>query len=148
MPWETLKRNFGALMILDEHAWNGVSVLCTQEPVRHWVSSLRFFPSGDTPAKHLVDWGQTSFNRYLQEVSPRVVVAEDGILKPGWNYRSLLQAMYIMLYLDLTGGNAIRKCQSRGCPNYFRVGSQGGSIYCSTKCANRASTRLGRGQEP
>jgi hypothetical protein len=135
-------------MILDEHAWNGVSVLCTREPVRHWASSLLSFPSGDTPAEHLVDGGQTSLNRHLQEVSPQAVLGEDGNLEQVWSCRSLLQAMRLMLLLDRTGGNTIKKCQSRGCPNYFRVGSQGKSIYCSEGCANRASTRLGRGQDP
>jgi hypothetical protein len=53
-----------------------------------------------------------------------------------------------MLFLDLTGGNTIKKCKSRGCPNYFRVGSQSKSKYCSEQHASRASTRMGRGQEP
>jgi hypothetical protein len=89
-----------------------------------------------------------SVNLYLQEVSPRVLLGEDGNLKRGWHYSSLLQAMYIMMWLDLTGDNTIKKCQSGGCPNYFRVGSQSKSRYCSDRCANRASTRMRRGQEP
>ena len=43
-----------------------------------------------------------SFNSYLREVSPRVVTGEDGNLERGWSCRSLLRAMYVMLYLDLT----------------------------------------------
>lgn len=50
--------------------------------------------------------------------------------------------MYVMLYLDLTGGNTIKNCESRGCPNYFRVGPQSKSRYCSERCANRTSTNL------
>jgi hypothetical protein len=87
-------------------------------------------------------------NQYLEGVSPRAFIGEDGNLERGWRYRSLLQAMHVMLFLDLTGGATIKKCQSRGRPNYFRVGPQGKSKYCSRRCANRASTRTGRGQEP
>ncbi len=149
VPWETIKKDFGALVVLDEQAWKGVSILCTRESINRWTLHLLFFPSDDTPVDYLVsDDGGMSFNSYLQEVSPRVVIGKDGNLQRGWRCRSLLQAMYVMLYLDLTGGNTIRKCQSRGCSNYFRVGSQGKSRYCSQRCANRASTRMRRGQEP
>jgi hypothetical protein len=83
-----------------------------------------------------------------EDVSPRALIGKDRNLERRWRYRSLLQAMYIMHFLDLTGGIIIKKCQSRGCPNYFRAGSLIKSKYCSTRCANRASTRKGRGQEP
>jgi hypothetical protein len=150
--WEEIQEDFGALLVLDkdEETFKGVSVLCTREPVRRWTVGLRFFPSGDTPIEDLAigsDYG-TSLNHYLQEVSPYAFLGRYGNLERGWEYRSLLQAMYVMLFLDLTGGNAIKKCQSRGCPNYFRVGSQSRSRYCSERCANRASTRMRRGQEP
>jgi hypothetical protein len=81
-------------------------------------------------------------------VSPRPFIGEDGNLERGWRCGSLLEAMGVMLFLDLTGGNTIKRCQSRGCLNYYRVGSQPQSKYCSDQCATRASTRLGRGQEP
>lgn len=148
VPWEVLKEYYGALMVLDEGSWKGVSVLCTREPIRRWTVSLRFFPSGDTPVEDLVGDESNSFNSYLQEVSPRAVIGKNGNLERGWRYRNLLQAMYVMLYSDLTGGHTIKKCQSRGCPNHFRLGPQAKSKYCSQRCANRASTRMRRGQEP
>jgi hypothetical protein len=150
VPWEKIREYFGALLILDLASWKGVSVLCTREPLRRWTINLRFFPSGETPIEELTlgsDYG-TSLNSYLQEVSPYALLGEDGDLERGWHCRSLLQAMYMMLFLDLTGGNNIRKCQSRGCPNYFRVGAQSKSKYCSLRHANRAFTRMKRGQEP
>jgi hypothetical protein len=82
------------------------------------------------------------------ESSERAFIGEDGNVKRGWRCGSLLEAMGVMLFLDLSGGNTIKKCGSRGCLHYFRVGSQSKSKYCSERCANRASTRLGRGQEP
>jgi hypothetical protein len=148
VSWEKIRQDFGALLIADLTSWKGVSVLCTREPLRRWRVSLSFFPSGETPGEDLVSDSGISLNTHLQEVSPRVLLNQDGGLERGWHYRSLLQAMYVMLYLDLTGGNTIKNCESRGCPNYFRVGPQSKSRYCSERCANRASTRMRRGQEP
>jgi hypothetical protein len=148
VPWESIRRDFGALMILDEQSYLGVSVFCTREPLLRWNLHIHYFPSGDEPVEYLASEDNYTANSYLQEVSPRILLAEDRNLEPSWNYRTLLQAMSVMLYLDLTGDNTIRRCQSRGCPNYFRVGSQSKSKYCSTRCANRASTRMRRDQVP
>jgi hypothetical protein len=147
--WEEIRKDFGALLVLDEEAFKGVSVLCTREPLRRWTVSLQLFPSGDTPAEQLAnDRSLSSFNSYLEQAAPRAVLGKDGNLERGWSCRSLLQAMYVMLWLDLTGGSTIKKCKRRKCSNYFRIGSQSKSIYCSRKCADTASTRKGRGQEP
>ena len=144
-----IKKIYGAVLILDNEAPDGVSVLCTQEPLRRWEMGFRFFPSfAPSGVLEIDEKSYVSLNRYLEDVSPRAHIGPNGNLERGWRYRSLLQAMYVMLYLDLTGGSTIKKCQSRGCPNYFRSGPQGRSKYCSGRCANRASTRIGRGQEP
>jgi hypothetical protein len=149
VPWEEIQEDFGALLILDDASFTGVSIVCTREPLARWQHSVIFFPSGDTPVELLVSTERfVSFNSFLEEVSPRAVMGEDGNLERGWYCRSLIQAMYVMLYLDLTGGNTIKKCQSRGCLNTFRVGSQSTSKYCSKQCAYRAATRMSRGQEP
>jgi hypothetical protein len=152
-PWEVIKRDFGAYMILDKESLLGVSVLCTREPLPRWRVSLHNFPSGDESVETLAATDSYSanpylLNMYLREVSPLAVIGEGGNLDRSWYCRSLLQAMYVMFYLDLTSDNTIRKCMSRGCPNYFRVGSQSDSKYCSKRCAYRAATRMGRGQEP
>ncbi len=149
VPWEEIKKDYGVVLILDEGAPDGVSVLCTREPICRWEMSFRFLPSAaPSGALELDEDGYVSLNTYLEDVSPRAFVSVDGNLERGWRYRSLLQAMYVMLFLDLTGGSTIKKCESRGCPNYFRVGPQSRSKYCSNRCANRASTRMGRGQVP
>jgi hypothetical protein len=153
VPWEIIQRDFGAFMILDKESLLGVSVLCTRELLPRWEQRLLYFPSGDESVESLAatdSYSRHSYllNSFLQEVSPLAVIGEGGNLGRSWYCRSLLQAMYVMFYLDLTGGMAIKKCQSRGCPNYFRVGPQRESKYCSERCANRASTRMRRGQEP
>ena len=78
-------------------------------------------------------------------VNPR----EDEDMGRGWRCSSLLQAMYLMLWLDLTGGRSVVKCRARGCPNWFRQGSQPNSIYCPhpkdpsrpSPCADREEHR-------
>jgi hypothetical protein len=146
--WEVIKKRYGAFMILDEEAYLGVSILCTRELFLPWQTNLVRFPSSDESVETLASDDHGSFNMYLREVSPRVFLGGDGNVKPGWYCNNLLQAMAVMFYLDLIGGSTVRKCQSRGCPNYFREGSQLKTVYCSEKCANRASTRMARGQEP
>jgi hypothetical protein len=149
MPWEGIRKYFGGLTILDDKAPEGVSVLCTREPLHYWEVGFRFFPSGaPSGALELDEDGYAFLNAFLEEVSPRAFIGEDGNLERGWRYRNLLQAMYVMLFLDLTGGNTIKKCKRRRCSNYFRVGSQSKSIYCTPRCASAASTRKGRGQDP
>jgi hypothetical protein len=87
-------------------------------------------------------------NRELMGMAPYVSTNEDGQYERGWRCPSLLRDMYLMLYLDLTGGSTIRECASWDCPKAFRAGPQNRTIYCSTRHANRASTRMGRGQKP
>jgi hypothetical protein len=148
VPWEEISEDFGGLLLLDEGTFKGVSILCTREPLRRWITDLRFFHSGDSPVELLVGDYPTTLNSYISETSPRTILGEDGNLTRGWHYRSLLQAMHLMVYLDLTGGNTVKRCRSRGCPNYFRIGPQSESKYCSGRCAYRASTLMRRGQKP
>jgi hypothetical protein len=75
----------------------------------------------------------------------------DDEMDRGWRCSSLLEAMYLMLWLDLTGGRSIVKCQAKGCPNWFRQGSQPGSMFCphpddplKSRCALREMKRQSR----
>ena len=73
--------------------------------------NLDFFPPlRDMSAEELAK----SLNPFLDCVSPRAFVGEDGRLENGWRCRNLWEAMWVMLYLDLIGDNTIRKCESRG----------------------------------
>jgi hypothetical protein len=144
-PWEEIKARFGALMVLDEESPSGVSVLCTREAHTDWLIHLDQIPSPDAAsAEDMANY----LRPLLSDVGPRPLVGEDGRLERGWRCGSLLEAMGLMLLWDTTEDSTIKKCASRGCPYYFRLGSQSGAVYCSLECANRASTRMGRGQEP
>jgi SAM-dependent methyltransferase len=142
---EEARERFGDLLVLDVTTPTRVSVLCTAEPFDSWRREAAFFTSAETPDRvHLIE----TINDEIGGVSPYISRGEDGWLERSWRCRSLLQATYMMLYLDLTSDNTIRKCQRGGCPDYFRVGAQCKSKYCTERCANAASTRMRRGQEP
>ena len=144
VPWTVIKEQFGAQLLLDPKSEWGVSVVCAREPVDDWLECLDNFPSSaDMSAEVLASY----LNSVLDNVSPSVLVSDNGTLEGGWRCSSLLEAMHVMLFLDLTSDRTVSKCQRSGCPNYFRMGSQE-SKYCSTDCANHASTRMWRGQKP
>lgn len=146
VSWNVIKEKFGALLVLDETSRSGVSVLCTREPLfGGWLRHLDSVPSlDDKPVAEVADY----LSSVLVDVSICALVGEGGELRRGWRCDSLLDAMHLMLFLDATSDYTVKKCDSRGCPNYFRVGPQSSSKYCSERCANRASTRMQRGQEP
>jgi len=61
----------------------------------------------------------------------------------GWSFDSLLSALYLMLYLDLTKGSVIRLCANKLCGNYFVPGKdkRADAEYCCTGCQDRAEKR-------
>ena len=56
---------------------------------------------------------------------------------------SLLQAMYLMVFLDFTGGNKVRRCKRQDCRTYYRLGAHE-SDYCSSRCTSVITTRRSR----
>ncbi len=146
--WEEVKEIYGCYVVPDRYSNSGITILSTREPLFWWENELENFPS----EKHLkAEYGfslGTINRRIAGNVSPRGYVNERGQAERGWRCPSLLKALYLMLYLDLTGGRGIRKCGRSDCQNHYRAGPQSNSKYCSTRCANAASTRKGRGQEP
>lgn len=146
--WPEVGELFGCYVVLDKHSWPGVTIMSTREPVFWWQYELENFPSGESlKAEHGFALDVIS-QRMAGNVSPRGYVNEQGRAERGWRCPYLLKALYLMLYLDLTGGREIRRCEKSGCQEYYRAGPQSSSKYCSTKCANAASTRIGRGQTP
>jgi len=143
--WNAIKEQFGGLLVLDGSLFPGVHVICTREPLIRWSQMLAAF-------SYLRDMTMeeqaNALNGSLVDASPFVHVTEDRNLERSYQCHNLLTAMYLMFYLDLTGGSTIKKCQSSGCPEYFRTGAQSESIYCSKRCASRAATRRGRGLTP
>ena len=143
--WEEAKERYGGVLVLDARSSSRASVLCTKESSVGWDLKLEDFPAPPYGRSRAL---ATYLNKELIGVSPLLHLSEDGEYERGWRCPSLLKAMYLMLWFVLTGGSAIRQCESRGCSTYFRVGSQSRTKYCSKQHANLASTRMGRGQEP
>lgn len=146
--WEEVKQLYGCYVVLDKHSDSGVTLLSTREPLFWWQMELRSFP----PKERLTsDYGfslDLMNSRMAGSVSPRGYTNERGQAERGWRCPYLLKALYLMLYLDVTGGRSIRRCEKSDCQNHYRAGPQSKSKYCSGRCANAASTRLSRGQEP
>lgn len=145
--WGEVRTDFDALFVLDPSRRAKCSVLVRRESVRSWQRQLEDFPAPPYEAEHLPILARI-VNEWLIDISPKVVLGERGELARGWHYGTLLQAMYLMLMLDLSGGSRLKECESHDCQTYFRLGPQSGTKYCSERHASRASTRIGRGQEP
>jgi hypothetical protein len=145
--WEEVRKGFDALFVLDPGRRARSSVLVRRESAFSWQRELEDFPSPPYEGEHLsvLAW---ILNERLADISPKTVLGEHGGLAWGWRCGTLLQAMYLMLLLDLSGGVSLKECESHDCQTYFRLGPQGGTKYCSERHASRASTRIGRGQEP
>lgn len=145
--WEEVRANYDALFVFDPARRSKASVLVQKEGLFSWKLELEHFPPPPYEQEHLpaLAW---VFGDWLADVSPIADLGEHGELTQNWRCNTLLQAMYLMLFLDLTGGSQLRECASHDCSNYYRLGPQSNSKYCSVKHANRASTRLQRGQEP
>lgn len=122
-------------------------MLVRKESPFAWYTVLEDFPAPPY-AKELLPTLAFVLNDQLADVSPKVLPGAHGRLTWNWHCNTLLQAMYLMLLLDLSGGSQLRECASHDRVTYSRVGSQGKTLYCSEKHANRASTRLQSGQVP
>ena len=153
--WEDVKQQYGGLLVSDEDTAVRVSVLCTSEPLADWWLALMDFPfEEERPDKpHLKElrpdnpYLKRYLNSRLTDIWSFSPEGEEG-LRWGWR-SSLLQAIHLMLWLDLIGGRFVRECGLHDCSNYFREGSQGDkTLYCSLKHTNLASTRSSLGQTP
>ena len=142
--YEEVRERFGIRFVLDQHARTGVSIIATREPLDFWLDELRKF----LPAPP----GPEYFDQALEDVSPRAVANQEGGLASSWRCPSLLKAVYLMLYLDVTSSVRLLKCQAPNCPDYYRAGPLSRpSKYCppslgeeQSKCASRASSAMYR----
>jgi hypothetical protein len=150
IKWERAKDPFGGLLVLTEDTSFRVAVLSTREHTDSWRTALLDFPSGDLLRLENRTL-RAALNSRLSGVSP-YSPQEGEKMGRGWRCTSLLEAMYLMLSLDLTGGRSIVKCQAKGCPNWFRQGSQSDSKYYphpddpakTSRCALREMKRRSR----
>jgi len=81
-------------------------------------------------------------NKKLDGVKPVISPMLNFSLQGSWNAPHLLSAMYVMLYMDLTRGVALRKCRNKPCKDFFAVyGNDDRKIYCSESCASAQKQR-------
>ena len=144
--WAEVKERFGALILLDPSSGSWARVQITRERVDAWLLAL---PAYSKPFAELSDSGRRALAQNLradlQGISPYPSLGDDGEWKPGWRCPSLLQAICLLLYYDLTGGAVIRRCDRKGCGNYFRTPEGSRRIYCpGGKCASAATSKAHR----
>jgi len=141
VTWEEARGAYGALIVADMNTAPRVVVLSTREQAEAWYFAVPDISEPEVLASQL-NWN-------LVGVSPHAYLTDDGEWERGWRCPSLLQAIRLMIYLDLTGSTDIKPCKSQGCPEYFSVNKRNKKKkYCSERCANRASSRMSRGQAP
>jgi hypothetical protein len=101
-----------------------------------------------TAAQRLAVLLESVINIFLQDALPlcRFVADHGGRAVPEARYatQTLLQAIRVMLYLDLTGGKDARTCGYRRCPEIFRLNEhqkaaerRGCSVYCQPEHGTR-----------
>jgi hypothetical protein len=79
----------------------------------------------------------TTVNLHLSVLQPRVArVPNSGVVTGVWGCYSLLEAMYLMLFLDIAGWRG-RIAQCEKCGSLFYTELERGK-YCSPNCENRA----------
>jgi hypothetical protein len=120
--WDKVRATFDALFVFDPSRQIRASVLSRSESIFQWQTELWNFPQPPytderlpTLASYLGDW--------LASVSPMASIGESGELTQNWRCGTLLEAMYLMLYLDLTGGSLLRECASHDCSTSLPAGT-------------------------
>lgn len=85
-----------------------------------------------------------TFEYKLKNVHPllnnRLEQKKSFIYRPEWQWKidSLMEAMYLMFFLDITTNGSPRMCANPRCNRVF-VPSKKSAIYCSSTCHNRAN---------
>ncbi len=83
----------------------------------------------------LGDGGSTGpLHEFLEECHPRAVHL-DGEWQPAWQVPSLLHACYLGLWMDLTKGHRLRRCEYRHCGRLFYA-TRPDRRFCDSQCQN------------
>jgi hypothetical protein len=138
LTWEDVEEMYGVVALLDSEAGRGVSILPTKERLLSWQLECKDFPRAPYGPQIV-----RGLNERISGVWPSASVNKDGEFGRGWRCRSLLQAMYLMIYLDFTGGKKVRQCARPDCRRYYRLGAHE-SDYCSLSCTSVMMTRRSR----
>jgi len=146
--WDEARTGYEALFLFDPERRVKSSVLVRSESIFAWESVLLDFPVPPLDTEERWPFWARILNEWLVDISPMLTFGEDGRLTPTLRCNTLLQAMYLMLWLDLIRGSELRECGCHDCASYYRVGPQTNSKYCSEKHAYRAAKRMQRGQIP
>jgi len=82
-------------------------------------------------------------NRRLEGITPVLGLSSyNGGFVSGLQSSSLLDSMYLLLYLELMENKAVKKCESETCRQFFPVSlDKMDKKYCSNNCAHAQAAR-------
>lgn len=88
-----------------------------------------------------------TINKELGQVSP-ILSFDDSKFDTIWNTRTLISALYTMLYLNLVQGKKLRKCKNITCNEFFNVTNDNTvKKFCDSSCARANAARDYRRRE-
>lgn len=83
-----------------------------------------------------------TINEYLQDISPGLENNYCMTFNGGWVINSLISAIYLMLYLDLSKNKLVKQCENASCQQWFSVSADNmDKKYCSNSCARAQAQR-------
>lgn len=92
----------------------------------------------DADTKNQINRFRLNFriNDYMSQIRPALswnYITQEWI--PGWSFLSLLDAIYLLLFLNLQANRYWRRCKRLTCHDFFLAGNPK-AVYCSDTCAN------------
>lgn len=88
-------------------------------------------------------------NLFLQDINPALTVNyETGLLTSGWTIDSLIASMYFMLFIDISKGKYVKRCENETCGRFFPTrADKMNTKYCCADCARAQANRQYRRRE-
>lgn len=145
-------KTFNSLLILiekkntatPEYLYELISNISSYE--KYFSSNLKERTNGniDLLKSYVTELIINTINKAIEHINPSLILNSDcnSTYKPQWNSKSLISAMYTMLYLDLVQGITIKKCKNTTCTAFFEIyGMDHRKEFCSKKCAQSNASR-------
>lgn len=122
-----------------------------QEPLPLFVQAVHDYQEILREVTHISEAGdqtftaQLRFNERLKGIRPAASWDEESRKwSAGWQFRSLLDAIYLLTFLDLLGGKAFRRCAKKRCGSIYLT-DHPDNQYCSETC--RKAHQIQRSRE-
>ncbi|MCL5289585.1 MAG: hypothetical protein M1489_00880 [Firmicutes bacterium] len=117
-----------------------------QEPVPVFIEAAKEYQNIIEEIKNLPPIGhedresqalilELRLNEKFKGIRPGVYLGENENWVAGWQYRSLLDAIYLLTFMSLVGNKYWRRCTKKRCNRLF-ITENPDNQYCSDRCRN------------